>query len=314
MRSNPANDLNMIEEINSLNNGWTAGVSSRFDDMTIDEVKAMLGALPGGPILPRKVVPHTLISSLDVPENFDSRTEWGSTCPSLNEVRDQGACGSCWAVGAAAAMTDRLCIATKGETKPHLSSQDLVSCCDSCGMGCSGGYPSAAWDYFVNTGLVSGGPWNSKQGCYPYQIESCDHHVNGTRKPCGEEQPTPQCQQSCQDGSQWESDKHKGKTSYSLGDVSQIQADILQYGPVEAAFSVYSDFLSYKSGVYRHTTGGMLGGHAVRVLGWGTENGSPYWLIANSWNEDWGDKGLFKILRGSDECGIDSGMVAGLAA
>lgn len=55
----------------------------------------------------------------------------------------------------------------------------------------------------------------------------------------------------------------------------------------------------------------MLGGHAVRILGWGKENGTPYWLIANSWNEDWGDKGLFKMIRGKDDCGIESGINAG---
>lgn len=55
-------------------------------------------------------------------------------------------------------------------------------------------------------------------------------------------------------------------------------------GPVEGAFSVYADFLSYKTGVYQHTTGDFLGGHAIKILGWGTENGTPYWLVANSWN------------------------------
>jgi cathepsin B len=48
--------------------------------------------------------------------------------------------------------------------------------------------------------------------------------------------------------------------------------------------------LSYKSGVYQHVSGEELGGHAIKVLGWGVENGTPYWLVANSWNEDWGDK------------------------
>lgn len=47
----------------------------------------------------------------------------------------------------------------------------------------------------------------------------------------------------------------------------------------------------YQSGVYRHVTGKRVSGHAVRIFGWGTENGVPYWLCANSWNTDWGDKG-----------------------
>jgi len=45
------------------------------------------------------------------------------------------------------------------------------------------------------------------------------------------------------------------------------------------------------SGVYKHVSGSVLGGHAIRVLGWGVEDGTPYWLVANSWNSDWGDKG-----------------------
>jgi cathepsin B len=40
-------------------------------------------------------------------------------------------------------------------------------------------------------------------------------------------------------------------------------------GPVEASFTVYQDFLSYKTGVYHHTTGSALGGHAVKMVGWG---------------------------------------------
>lgn len=47
-------------------------------------------------------------------------------------------------------------------------------------------------------------------------------------------------------------------------------------------------------GVYQHVTGEMLGGHAIKILGWGEENGTPYWLAANSWNEDWGDNGETK--------------------
>lgn len=66
------------------------------------------------------------------------------------------------------------------------------------------------------------------------------------------------------------------------------------------------------TGVYHHVTGEALGGHAVRMLGWGVENGTPYWLIANSWNTDWGNNGFFKIQRGNDECGVESEVTAGL--
>ena len=45
------------------------------------------------------------------------------------------------------------------------------------------------------------------------------------------------------------------------------------------------------SGVYQHVTGSAVGGHAIKVLGWGEENGTPYWLCANSWNTDWGENG-----------------------
>lgn len=85
-------------------------------------------------------------------------------------------------------------------------------------------------------------------------------------------------------------------------------------GPAEASFFVYDDFLTYKSGVYQHVTGDYDGGHAIKIMGWGVENNTPYWLCANSWNQDWGDQGFFKILRGSDECGIEDEIVAGIPA
>jgi cathepsin B len=52
----------------------------------------------------------------------------------------------------------------------------------------------------------------------------------------------------------------------------------------------------------QHTTGEELGGHAIKIMGWGTEAGVDYWLVANSWNEDWGDKGTFKIRRSVRFC------------
>ena len=75
---------------------------------------------------------------------------------------------------------------------------------------------------------------------------------------------------------------------------------------------MYADFPTYKSGVYQAHSSEQLGGHAIKLLGWGVEGGVPYWLAANSWNPDWGDKGFFKIKRGSNECGIEGDINAGL--
>tara|TARA_B100000795_G_scaffold257660_1_gene231084 strand:+ start:106 stop:420 length:315 start_codon:yes stop_codon:yes gene_type:complete len=98
------------------------------------------------------------------------------------------------------------------------------------------------------------------------------------------------------------------------GDVKGMQKEILQNGPIEVAFFVYSDFQTYSSGIYHRTASseGPMGGHAVRILGWGTQAGEDYWLVANSWSPQWGEKGFFKIRRGTNECGIETIPAAGL--
>ncbi|XP_074600708.1 cathepsin B-like [Brevipalpus obovatus] len=291
----------MIEKINALQTTWKAG--KNFDVSQVEYLKCLTGVRRDSNArkLPRKSI--SIVN--DIPDTFDARTQWPH-CPSISFIRDQSNCGSCWAFGAVEAMSDRICIATKGSFTDEISAEDLVTCCDSCGYGCGGGYPAEAWDYWVDKGLVTGGLYQGG-GCRPYTIKPCAN--------CTDIAPTPPCVEQCQASypKKYSEDLHYGQEAYMVsGDVPTMQTEIMTNGPVEADFDVYADFFSYKSGVYIQKSQVLYGGHAIRILGWGIENGTDYWLVANSWGSDWGDKGYFKIRRGTNECGIEYDVNAGL--
>ena len=64
--------------------------------------------------------------------------------------------------------------------------------------------------------------------------------------------------------------------------ISEIQQELYNNGPMQVGLTVFEDFYSYKEGVYHYTTGEMVGGHAIKVVGWGTaEDGSLYWICQN---------------------------------
>jgi len=308
LKKTPFVTQSMVDEINNLDTTWKAGLNkgSSIDGRTEQEIRRMCGVLPGGPKLPEKKFPAA-VDVAALPTSFDSRANWPQ-CQTMTMIRDQSACGSCWAFGSTEAMSDRMCVHLQQQTV--LSSGNMAFCCGSCGDGCNGGYPSAAWQYWVDSGIV-------EEGCYPYPFPSCDHHIPTSSNPCpSKEYSNPPCPGKCMNsswaGPAWKSDKHHGASAYGVQGVKQIMTEIQQNGPVEAAFDVYADFLTYKSGVYQHKSGGFLGGHAIKILGWGVSNGTPYWLCANSWNPSWGMNGYFWMLRGQDECGIEDGVVAGI--
>ncbi|XP_023695667.1 cathepsin B-like [Paramormyrops kingsleyae] len=300
----------MVNYINKANTTWTAG--HNFHKVDYSYVKTLCGTFMNGPKLP---VLERYAGDIKLPDTFDPREQWPN-CPTIKEIRDQGSCGSCWAFGASEAMSDRICIHSNAKVNVEISAQDLLTCCKDCGYGCNGGYPSAAWTFWSQDGLVTGGLYDSHVGCRPYTIPPCEHHVNGSRPSCtGEGGDTPECLMQCAPGytPPYKQDKHFGLSTYQVNPVeADIMTELYKNGPVEGAFIVFDDFLLYKSGVYQHVSGTEVGGHAIKILGWGTENGTPYWLAANSWNTDWGDKGYFKILRGQNHCGIESMIVAGM--
>ncbi|NXS17665.1 CATB protein, partial [Mystacornis crossleyi] len=149
----------LVNHINKLNTTWRAGHNFHNADMSY--VKKLCGTFLGGPKLPERV---DFAADMELPDNFDSRTQWPN-CPTISEIRDQGSCGSCWAFGAVEAISDRICVHTNAKVSVEVSAEDLLSCCGfECGMGCNGGYPSGAWRYWTERGLVSGGLYDSHVG------------------------------------------------------------------------------------------------------------------------------------------------------
>jgi len=86
----------------------------------------------------------------------------------------------------------------------------------------------------------------------------------------------------------------------------------MRNGPVEAVMMVYEDLFFYSSGIYQHVSGFEQDLHAVKIIGWGSDNGVDFWTVANSWNMDFGEEGFFRILRGVNECGIENKILAGI--
>jgi len=238
----------------------------------------------------------------DLPTNFDSTTQWPQ-CTTIGTIYNQADCGSCWAFGCVEAVSDRFCI-HKGSKSYNfaLSFMEQTTCNQNCD-GCEGGDPDDAWNFVAESGLVT-------DACYPYTIPTCPPE----QQPCLNFVDTPACLSSCNaTGQKWVPSILS--STYDVdANQSSIMSEIFTNGPVEACFTVYSDFLAYKSGVYQYTNGTMLGGHCIKVIGWGVDTSSnlPYWLCNNSWTTYWGDQGQFKILRGQDECGIEDDVVAGL--
>jgi len=146
-------------------------------------------------------------------------------------------------------------------------------------------------------------------------MAKCAHHVTapglGSCDDIKQEQPV--CAGFCFSNEEivYDDDKNFAQDSYGFNGIDSIKQDIYTYGTVTSAFTVYEDFLTYKSGVYQHQYGDALGGHAIKTIGWGTENGLDYWLCVNSWNNTWGDQGTFKIAM--TEEGISDEVHAGLA-
>jgi cathepsin H len=263
-------NLRMIKSHNRKDLPYTLGVNG-FSDMTWNEFKThRLGAAQNCSATTKG---NLKLTNVVLPETKDWR-ETGIVSP----VKDQGHCGSCWTFSTTGALEAAYAQAFgKGIS---LSEQQLVDCAKAFNnFGCSGGLPSQAFEYIKYNGGIE------TEDAYPYIGK---------------------------DGTCKYSSENIGVQVIDSVNITQGAEDELKYAvgfvrPVSVAFQVVKDFRQYKSGVYTSTTCGntpMDVNHAVVAVGYGVENGIPYWLIKNSWGSEWGDSGYFKMEMGKNMCGV----------
>ncbi len=210
-------------------------------------------------------------------ESVDWRSRNGSNW--LGPVMNQGNCGSCVAFATIATLEAQTSISMGVSwLHPSYSTDALFSCG---GGGCGEGWtPESAVDYLQNSGVPD-------EACLPNTSGSTG--VDAT------------CSAMCSD---W-TDRNFKILSYATptsggGSVSAVKA-ALKKGPLITTLSVYEDFLTYGSGVYKHRTGEFLGGHAVSLVGF--DDAKRAWLVRNSWGPHWGDNG-FVWVSWDDESGV----------
>ena len=236
------------------------------------------------------------------PDTLDLRLKYPQ-CKSILFIRDQGVCGSCWAFSTMNSISDRYCIANynNDSSQRSFAPQDVMECCAKCSTSatpCDGGYLDYAMSYAKTTGISTGEEYGNYNLCKPYFLSPNAYTYGNT-----------QCASTCTNTKTYttplSSDRYKipGYSS-ATGETAMIAA-LNNGGTIAATFDIYEDFYTYKSGIYSHLTGSNLGGHAVRIIGYGTEKGVKYWLVANSWGGDWGEKGYFRFRRGNNECNIE---------
>ncbi|KAF8034019.1 hypothetical protein BT93_C0333 [Corymbia citriodora subsp. variegata] len=196
----------------------------------------------------------------------------------VSPIKDQGDCGSCWCFSATGALEAAYHQAYgKGIS---LSEQQLVDCSTAFNnFGCSGGWPSQAFEYIkYNGGLET-------EDAYPYTAQ------NG----------------SCKFSAGNVGVQVLNYVNITMGAEDELKHAVAMVRPVSVAFQIARGFEFYKSGVFTSDSCGSTPwdlNHAVLAVGYGVENGVPYWLIKNSWGKNWGDNGYFKMEMGKNMCGV----------
>ena len=208
----------------------------------------------------------------------------------VSAVKRQGKCGSCYTFSTTGAIESHHAIQFGNWRTPELSEQQILDCgTDFDNHGCNGGLPSHAFEYIHYAGGLS------REFSYPYRAEA-----TGDKSKCAFDVVANATSVGA---------RTIGSFNITENDEESIREIVANIGPVAVAFQVVDDFRLYKKGIYssdKCKQGTMDVNHAVLIVGYGQapETGKPYWIVKNSWGDNWGEEGYFRIARGKNMCGI----------
>ncbi|MBN3300017.1 CATS protein, partial [Amia calva] len=245
---------------------------NHLGDMTTEEVLAMLAGTQIPQDFQRGATSFTRSSGAPVPDAFDWRDKGCVT-----EVKNQGACGSCWAFSAVGALEGQLKLKTGSIV--DLSPQNLVDCSSKYGnKGCNGGFMSHAFQYVIdNQGIDS-------DSSYPYKAVDgqCQYEATHRAANCSSYKFLPE------------------------GDENALKEALATIGPISIAIDAKRpSFIFYRSGVYVDASCTQDVNHGVLAVGYGTLDGQDFWLVKNSWGTTFGDQGYVRMARNkNNQCGI----------
>ncbi|MFH1445662.1 MAG: C1 family peptidase [Nanoarchaeota archaeon] len=241
-------------------------------------------------------LPIALADDNTISSSFDWRDckgyDWMTT------VKDQSTCGSCWAFAVAGVTEALQNIRNKNPNiDPDISEEYLVSDCYASGT-CCGGSPSGAFKYIIENGI-------SDEYCMPYgeygcscgnQCSSCGYPFICSNRICSLNR--------CKDW--WNRLEWIDSYGKVPNDQGKIKAELMINGPLLAVFSMEGSF-DADTYIYRCDEEIAPINHAVVIVGYDDIGG--YWIVKNSWGDDWGadHDGYFKV--GYGECFIEENVL-----
>ena len=204
-------------------------------------------------------------------------------------------------------LADRIKIARAAQgyagSDINLAIQSILNCGRRAAGGCSGGSALAAYAYVHNAGGI---PYDT---CQQYRAVDGNCTDEGWCQTCGgfgycwavtdEARKDPE-----QLG--WVFGAYPKATIAQFGGLAgegAMMTEIFLRGPISCGIAA-TGFLGYTGGIVQNHTDRAID-HIISVVGWGMEDGVPYWKIRNSWGEYWGESGYVRVRRGENQLAIE---------